>query len=65
MTETKKRPLSIVKRNDLTPLCCHCSRELTEVYSKSVGGGFITGRDTVYFCPHCSKVLGCAQSRMI
>ena len=57
--------LKIVKRNDLTPLCCHCERRLTEVYSKSSGPGFVVGKDTVYFCPHCSKVLGFGQSRMI
>jgi hypothetical protein len=57
--------MTIVKRNDLTPLCSHCDKELTEVYAKSSGTGFVVGKDTVYFCPHCSKVLGFAQSRMI
>ncbi|MDJ0750148.1 MAG: hypothetical protein QNJ11_11725 [Woeseiaceae bacterium] len=57
--------LSIVKRNDLTPLCPHCDRELTEVYAKTEGTGFIFGKDVMYFCPHCLKVLGFAQSRMI
>jgi hypothetical protein len=65
MSNTNRKPLNIIKRNDLTPLCCHCSKELTEVYSKSSGTGFVMGKDTMYFCPHCSKVLGFAQSRMI
>jgi hypothetical protein len=59
------KSLNVVKRNDLTPLCCHCSKELTEVYSKTKGSGFIVGKDVMYFCPHCKKVLGFAQSRMI
>jgi hypothetical protein len=55
----------VVKRNDLTPLCPHCSKQLTEVYSKTRGAGFVVGKDVMYFCPHCRKVLGFAQSRMI
>lgn len=65
MSKAAEKPLTIVKRNDLTPLCSHCSKELTEVYAKSQGVGFVVGRNTMYFCPHCSKVLGFAQSRMI
>ena len=65
MNKTDLKKLNVVKRNDLTPLCCHCSKELTEVYSKTEGTGFIVGKDVMYFCPHCLKVLGFAQSRMI
>jgi len=59
-----KRMLEVVERTDLTPLCPHCSKELTEVYRKSRGAGLIVGRNSVFFCPHCRKVLGFAQSRM-
>jgi len=65
MRKTDLKQLKVIKRNDLAPLCCHCSKELTEVYSKTEGTGFIMGKDTMYFCPHCLKVLGFAQSRMI
>jgi len=65
MTQTEAKPLDIIKRNDLTPVCPHCSKELTEVYSKSKGIGFIEGKNVLYFCPHCMKVLGLGQSRMI
>jgi len=65
MGEAEAKPLSVVKRNDLTPICCHCSKELTEVYSKTKGIPFIEGKSIMYFCPHCMKVLGFAQSRMI
>lgn len=60
-----KRPLHIIERQDLLPLCPHCDRELTEVYRKARGAGLIVGRDNLYFCPHCRKVLGFGQSRMI
>ena len=65
MSKTGSKSLKIVKRNDLTPLCCHCEKKLTEVYSKSKGTGFVEGKDIMYFCPHCLKVLGFGQSRMI
>jgi hypothetical protein len=65
MSKANAKPLKIVKRNDLVPICCHCGKKLTEVYSKSKGSGFIEGRDVMYFCPHCMKVLGFGQSRMI
>jgi hypothetical protein len=65
MSKIGVKPFNVIKRNDLTPLCCHCSKELTEVYSKTKGSGFVVGKDVMYFCPHCRKVLGFAQSRMI
>jgi hypothetical protein len=58
-------PFSITKRDDLLPKCPHCEAELTEVYAKWRGAGFVEGRNIVYFCPHCLKVLGFGQSRMI
>ena len=65
MRKSSGKPLTVVKRNDLNPMCCHCGKELTEVYSKSRGAGYIEARDVMYFCPHCMKVLGFGQSRMI
>ena len=58
-------PFATVKREDLTPVCPHCDRELAEVCTKGRGVPFIEGRTQVYFCPHCHKVLGFAQGRMI
>ena len=65
MSDAEAKPFTIIKRDDLTPICCHCSKELTEVYTKTRGTGFIEGKNIMYFCPHCMKVLGFAQSRMI
>ena len=57
--------LNVVTRDDLNPLCPHCEREITEVYYKAKGAGwFLFPRSAIYFCPHCRKVLGFAQSRM-
>ena len=61
----EKKPLDFVKRDDLSPLCPHCTAKLTEVYTRSKGAPFIQGSNVVYFCPHCRKVLGFGQGRMI
>lgn len=65
MSKANVKPLDIIKRDDLAPLCSHCSKELTEVYCKTKGVSFVQGMDILYFCPHCRKVLGFGQSRMI
>lgn len=58
-------PWTIVKRDDLRPICPHCESDLPEVYSRVQGTAFVTGRSLVFFCPHCRKVLGFGQERMI
>ena len=58
-------PLNIIKRDDLMPICPHCEKELSEVYIKTKGLGWIEGRNNLYFCPHCRKTLGFGQSRMM
>ena len=60
-----EKSLTIVKREDLLPLCPHCEKELTEVYTKAKGIPFVQGTNVLYFCPHCHKVLGFGQGRMI
>jgi len=60
-----EKDFNVVDREDLTPLCPHCEHELTEIYARWKGLGFIEGRNTIFFCPHCMKVLGFGQSRMM
>jgi len=43
----------------------HDRKELTEVYTRAKGVPLIQGTNVVYFCPHCQKVLGFGQGRMI
>ncbi len=54
----------VVPRNDLLPRCPHCSVELPEVYTRTEGTGPAQGRDAVYFCPHCRRVLGVGSGGM-
>ena len=60
-----KKPLEFNKRDDLLPVCPHCTKELKEIHTLSKGAPFIQGSNVVYFCPHCRKVLGFGQGRMI
>ena len=60
-----EKAFTIVKRDDLSPICPHCENELTEVYTRAKGVPLIQGTNVVYFCPHCRKVLGFGQGRMI
>ena len=60
-----KKPLEFTKREDLLPVCPHCEKDLAEVYTKSRGAPIIQGSNIVFFCPHCRKVLGFGQGRMI
>ncbi len=60
-----EKPFTVVRREDVTPICPHCESELTEVYAKEKGVPLIEGRTAVFFCPHCSKVLGFGQGRML
>ena len=60
-----EKSFNVVKREDLMPLCPHCEEELPEVYAKAKGVPLMTGQNVVFFCPHCSKVLGFGHGRMI
>jgi hypothetical protein len=54
----------LTAKDDMAPKCPYCEKALDEVYYKTKGLGLITGKNLVYFCPSCLKVLGFAQSRM-
>jgi len=58
------KSIKISEREDIAPICPFCKNELDEIYYKTQGVGLFTGKNVIYFCPHCRKVLGCGQSRM-
>ena len=58
-------PFTVVRREDLSPLCPHCAEPIDEIYFRSRGPGwFLFPSSSIFFCPHCLKVLGLGQSRM-
>jgi len=60
-----KVDFKLTTREDISPICPFCEKWLDEVYVKSKGLGLLQGKNVVYFCPFCSKVLGFGQSRMM
>ncbi|TWT79711.1 hypothetical protein CA13_11180 [Planctomycetes bacterium CA13] len=56
--------IELVEANDESPICPHCEKELDKVLYKSKGFPLFSGRHTMYFCPHCKKVIGFSQGRM-
>lgn len=59
------KSVNIVAKEDITPICPYCEKELDTIYYKSKGVSIIVGKNCLYFCPHCHKVLGMGQSRMM
>ncbi|MEE9442983.1 MAG: hypothetical protein V3V99_10000 [candidate division Zixibacteria bacterium] len=57
--------INLTAREDLLPKCPFCEKETTELYTKSKGIPWIEGKNIIYFCPHCLKILGIGQSRMM
>jgi uncharacterized protein with PIN domain len=57
-------------KDDLSPLCPHCSVEITKLYAKKVqtpegGGKIIPYYRHIYFCPNCKKTLGISHTKGI
>ena len=62
---TDRAPWTLVDREDLAPVCPHCEQALEMVFRRGIGFPLGQGRTLVYFCPHCHKVLGFAQGRVL
>jgi len=60
-----KVSFKFTKREDISPICPFCEKWLDEVYINTKGLGWMEGKNVIYFCPFCSKVLGFGQSRMM
>ena len=57
-----KKGFTLSKREDINPKCPHCEEELGEVFYQTKGRGLLEGRNAIYYCPSCHKVLGVGQS---
>jgi len=56
-TQQATTPCSVVRCEDLVPVCPHCEEEVPEIYMRKPSGSFGIGRGFVFFCPHCRKVM--------
>ena len=53
--------IQIEERDDITPLCPHCSEPLRTLCCRSLSG--LLGRRYVCFCALCHKVLGVSHRK--
>ncbi|NIM02234.1 MAG: hypothetical protein GTN89_15925 [Acidobacteria bacterium] len=53
--------IEIKEKNDVTPVCPHCSEQVREVWFREIRGTL--GRRYVYFCAACHKVLGVSHRK--
>jgi hypothetical protein len=49
--------IRVERREDVQPICPHCSAELRVVLMRELSGTFF-GRRYICFCSQCSKALG-------
>lgn len=61
MNRDDQMKLEVEERDDIRPVCPHCDTELDTVRSKELSGAF--GKRYIYFCAHCSKVLGVSHRK--
>ncbi len=53
--------LPVEEKNDVTPVCPHCGKELEKVWCRELESLF--GKRYIYFCPECRKVLGVSHRK--
>lgn len=53
--------IECTKRDDVRPMCPHCSTQLRSVLFQQLGG--LMGKRFVYFCGGCHKVLGISHRK--
>jgi hypothetical protein len=53
--------IECTKRDDISPMCPHCSSQLRTVWFQQLAG--VMGKRFVYFCGTCRKVLGVSHRK--
>jgi hypothetical protein len=53
--------IEATQKNDVSPLCPHCSEPIRDLWFRDLRGIF--GRRYIYFCSHCRKVLGVSHRK--
>ena len=53
--------IEVLRREDVQPLCPHCSTPLRSVWFQPLAGTF--GKRYIYFCGQCRKVLGISHRK--
>jgi len=49
------------EKHDITPLCPHCSTEITKIWFQEIASTF--GKRYIYYCSICNKILGISHRK--
>jgi DNA-directed RNA polymerase subunit RPC12/RpoP len=53
--------IQVEERDDLNPICPHCSVEIKKVFAKKLESAL--GVRFIYFCSSCKKTLGVSHRK--
>ncbi len=53
--------IALEERNDVSPVCPHCSAKLQTIWMRAIQS--FLGKRYVYLCPECHKVLGLSHRK--
>jgi len=53
--------IAFEKKDEVTPICPHCKKELTNVWFQQIKGDL--GKRCIYFCPQCKSSLGVSHRK--
>jgi len=53
--------IEVQERNDITPICPHCSQKIEKLLFQPLVG--FLGKRYIYFCEKCQKVLGISHRK--
>ena len=53
--------ISSEEKNDVTPICPHCSQEIARLWFRRIFG--LLGKRYVYFCSECRACLGVSHRK--
>jgi len=54
-------PIKLESREDVTPICPHCSAELETLWFRKLQS--VLGKRYIYFCSACRKILGVSHRK--
>ncbi|MFH2089745.1 MAG: hypothetical protein ABIK82_19060 [Pseudomonadota bacterium] len=53
--------MELEQKFDINPQCPHCNTALGKLWFRELRG--VLGKRYVYFCPHCTKILGVSHRK--
>lgn len=55
-------PIQVVEAPMVQPICPHCEQPIDRLGERRLSASILSRR-SIYFCPHCLKVLGVSHRK--